>query len=46
VYALTAYLLQLNGIIGDSDVMDAETLPRVVMPNEGNFEFAYPEWKN
>ena len=26
VYALTAYLLSLNGIIGKDDVMDARTL--------------------
>src|SRR5713226_6166895 len=29
VYAVTAYLLSLNGIIGEQDVMNAETLPRV-----------------
>src|SRR5438046_8012039 len=29
VYALTAYLLQLNGIIGESDEMNARTLPAV-----------------
>ena len=27
VYAVTAYLLHLNGIIGEQDVMDAKTLP-------------------
>jgi len=42
VYALTAYLLQLNGIIGMDDVMDAATLPQVEMPNRGNFLMAYP----
>ena len=28
VYALTAYILSLNKIIGENDVMDAKTLPR------------------
>ncbi len=43
VYAVTAYLLRINGIIDDSDVMNADTLPRVEMPNEENFVYAYPE---
>ena len=43
VYALTAYLLERNGIIDDDDVMNAETLPRVEMPNRGNFVIAYPD---
>jgi cytochrome c len=37
VYAMTAYLLYLNGIIGAQDVMNAETLPKVKMPNRGGF---------
>ncbi len=37
VYALVAYLLQLNGIIGESDTMDAQTLPKVRMPNRDGF---------
>ena len=37
VYAVTAYLLHLNGIIGEQDVMDAQTLPQVKMPNRGGF---------
>jgi S-disulfanyl-L-cysteine oxidoreductase SoxD len=37
VYAVTAYLLHLNGIIGETDVMDARTLPQVKMPNRGGF---------
>jgi len=32
VYAVSAYLLYLNGIIGQDDVMDANTLPKVQMP--------------
>jgi S-disulfanyl-L-cysteine oxidoreductase SoxD len=46
VYAVTAYLLHLNGIIGEDFVADASTLPRVAMPNAGGFRVAYPEWDN
>ena len=42
VYAVTAYLLYLNGIIGERDEMNAQTLPRVKMPNRDNFILAYP----
>src|SRR5262245_11607331 len=37
VYAVTAYLLHRNGIIGEQEVMDAMTLPRVKMPNRDGF---------
>ena len=37
VYAVTAYLLHLNGIIGEADVLDAQTLPAVKMPNRDGF---------
>jgi mono/diheme cytochrome c family protein len=43
VYALTAYILALNKLIGDDDVMDAKTLPRVKMPNRNNFIIPYPD---
>jgi cytochrome c len=43
VYALTAYILALNKLIGDDDVMDAKTLPRVQMPNRDNFIIPYPD---
>jgi S-disulfanyl-L-cysteine oxidoreductase SoxD len=36
-YALTAYLLNLNGVIDKDAVMDATTLPRVRMPNRDGF---------
>lgn len=42
VYALTAYLLALNGIIDEDDVMNARTLPKVRMPNRDGFIIAYP----
>ena len=44
VYAVTAYLLSLNGIIKEQDVMNAETLPTVKMPNRDNFIPVHP-WK-
>src|ERR1700681_1678104 len=37
VYALTAYILNLNGIIGNNQIMDAKTLPKVKMPNRDGF---------
>ena len=43
VYALTAYLLALNKLIGEQDVMDAKTLPQVKMPNRDNFIIPYPD---
>jgi S-disulfanyl-L-cysteine oxidoreductase SoxD len=42
VYAVTAYLLHLNGIIGETDEMNAQTLPKVKMPNQPNFMVVYP----
>src|SRR5262249_10970040 len=33
VYALTAYILSLNKIVGENDTMNAQTLPRLRMPN-------------
>jgi S-disulfanyl-L-cysteine oxidoreductase SoxD len=37
IYAVTAYLLQLNGIIAETDTIDATTLPKVRMPNRDGF---------
>ena len=37
VYALTAYLLFVNGIISRTEEMNADTLPAVRMPNRDNF---------
>ena len=42
VYALTAYLLVLNKIIGEGEVMNAETLPKVKMPNRDGFIVRFP----
>ena len=41
VYAVTAYLLYLNEIIGAEDTMNAQTLPQVKMPNRDNFIIVY-----
>jgi cytochrome c len=38
VYSLTAYILQLNGIVGEHDEMNARTLPKVKMPNRAGFK--------
>ena len=37
VYSITAYLLFLNGIVREGDVMDAASLPKVQMPNRNGF---------
>jgi cytochrome c len=37
LYAVTAYMLYLNGIIGENAQMNAQTLPQVKMPNRGGF---------
>ena len=43
VYALTAYLLARNKLIGETDVMNAQTLPKVKMPNRDNFIIRFPD---
>ena len=45
VYALTAFLLFKNGIIQETDVVDAQTLPKVKMPNRDNFVPLNPEYR-
>ncbi len=43
IYALSAYLLYENGIIGETEEMNAETLPKVRMPNRDGFIQIYKE---
>jgi len=43
VYALTAYLLAANKLIGEGDEVNATTLPKVAMPNRGNFVIRFPD---
>jgi len=42
VYALTAYVLNLNGIVEDDFVADRQTLPMVKMPNRDGFIWTDP----
>ncbi len=37
IYAVTAYILYLNGLVSEEETMNAETLPKVKMPNRGGF---------
>ncbi len=37
VYALSAYILNLNGLVKDDAVMDAKSLAAVQMPNKDGF---------
>ena len=43
VYALTAYLLSLNKLIDEKATMNAQTLPKVRMPNRDGFIPRFPE---
>ena len=45
VYALTAFLLFKNGVIREDEVMDAQSLPKVKMPNLDHVALA-PDWKH
>jgi len=45
VYALTAFLLYKNDVIKEDEVMDAQSLPKVKMPNRDGFALP-PEWKH
>ena len=44
VYALTAWMLHINGVIPEDQVIDAESLPKVKMPI-GDKYASLPEWK-
>jgi S-disulfanyl-L-cysteine oxidoreductase SoxD len=37
VYGVVAYLLNLNGVIPESETMNAQSLPKVAMPNREGF---------
>ena len=43
VYALTAYILAGNKLIGPNDAMDAQTLPKVKMPYRDGFILRFPD---
>jgi cytochrome c len=42
VYAVSAYVLFLNGIVGEDAVMNAQTLAQVKMPNRDGFVSEWP----
>ncbi len=44
VYALTAYLLFINGVIPEDQVLDQQSLPQVKMPLGDNYA-SLPDWK-
>ena len=46
VYALSAYLLFKNAVIREDEVMDAQSLPKVAMPNRQGYALPAEEWKH
>src|SRR5437016_4293313 len=44
VYALTAFLLFKNGVIPEDQVVDAQNLPQIKMPNRDGY--VLPDWKH
>ena len=42
VYAVTAYVLNLNNLVGDDFVADKDSLPKVKMPNHDGFTWKDP----
>jgi S-disulfanyl-L-cysteine oxidoreductase SoxD len=42
VYAVSAYVLFLNGIVPEGATLDQDNLAKIVMPNRGGFVSAYP----
>ncbi|HEY6344700.1 MAG TPA: c-type cytochrome [Bryobacteraceae bacterium] len=45
VYSLTAFILYKNDVIKEDEVMDAQSLPKVKMPNHDGFGLP-PPWKH
>jgi cytochrome c len=45
VYALTAYLLFINQVIPEDQVLDRESLPKVKMPLGADEYASLPDWK-
>jgi cytochrome c len=46
VYSLTAFVLFRNGVIKEDDVMDQQSLPKVVMPNLKGYALPREPWKH
>jgi glyoxylase-like metal-dependent hydrolase (beta-lactamase superfamily II) len=45
VYSLTAFLLYSNGVIKEDEVMNAQSLPAIQMPNRDGYALA-PPWEH
>ena len=43
VYAVTAYILSIDGIVPSDAMLDAKSLPRVKMPNKDGFVSWWPK---
>jgi cytochrome c len=43
VYALCAYLFAANKLIPEDEAMNAQTLPKIKMPNRDNFIIRFPD---
>lgn len=41
VYSVSAYILHLNGVIGENEVLNAKTLPAIKMPNRDSVVWGY-----
>jgi cytochrome c len=37
IYAVVAHVLHMNGIVGEKEVLDRKTLPKIKMPNRDGF---------
>jgi hypothetical protein len=46
VYSLVAFLLYKNGVIKEDEVLDAQSLPKVTMPNHGGFALPAEPYKH
>src|SRR5258705_7192478 len=42
IYAVTGYILNINGIVKDGEAMNKDTLAKVRMPNRDGFSELYP----
>ena len=43
LYALTAFVLYLNGIVRENEVLDSRSLPQIQMPNRNGFRASQGE---
>ena len=46
VYSLVAFLLYRNGVIKEDDILDAQSLPKVKMPNANGYALPAEEYKH